>query len=421
MAIFQHKTPLSHLSAPLSPFARELCYGVCRHHVRLVALAQTLMQKRPKQALVEMVILLGLYQLHFLNHPPHAVVHETVSLIKAGKLSWARGLVNGVLREYCRQRESIVEKVQQNPAFIHGHPIWLVQRIQRAWPNHWEAILRANDQHPPMSLRVNAQFAHRDDYLKILETHHILAHKHRHASCGITLDHPCDITQLPGFLDGSCSVQDEAAQLAVSLLDLKPGLSLLDACCAPGGKTTHCLEQEPKLSACIALDLSSTRLQRVADNLKRLKLQAHLIQGDALLPEKWWKGDLFDRILLDAPCSATGVIRRHPDIKCLRTEVDIEAVIELQAKMLQTIWTLLKPGGRLVYATCSIVPAENQYQIEHFITNNSDARLDSSPTPPWALETGNGWQILPGEHNMDGFFYAVIHKKKPDNHAGTFN
>ena len=411
MAIFQHKTPLSHLSAPLSPFARELCYGVCRHHVRLVALAQTLMQKRPKQALIEMVILLGLYQLHFLKHAPHAVVHETVSLIKTGKFSWARGLVNGVLRQYCRQHESIVEKLQQNPAFIHGHPNWLVQRIQHAWPNHCEAILRANDQHPPMSLRVNARHTHRDDYLRTLETHHMPAHKHRHAPCGITLEHPCDIQQLPGFLDGSCSVQDEAAQLAVSLLDLKPGLSLLDACCAPGGKTTHCLEQEPNLSACYALDISFARLQRVADNLKRLKLQAHLIQGDALLPETWWHGDLFDRILLDAPCSATGVIRRHPDIKCLRTEVEIQAVVELQAQMLRTMWTLLKPGGRMVYATCSIMPSENQHQIEQFMTHTPDAHLDPGPTPPWALETGNGWQILPGENNMDGFFYAVIHKK----------
>ena len=232
-----------------------------------------------------------------------------------------------------------------------------------------------------------------------------------YAPNGITLTTPCDVHDLPGFSDGDVSVQDEAAQLAVSLLDLKPGLRVLDACCAPGGKTGHILETQSHLSACVALDIERTRLVRVQDNLNRLNVHATLVQGDGLHPESWWDGKPFDRILLDAPCSATGVIRRHPDIKLLRTESDITAVAEVQRGMLRALWPLLAPGGLMVYATCSIMPEENEQQIAPFIAENPDCQFKPR-TQAWGQTTGHGWQILPGEHNMDGFYYSVLQKQR---------
>ncbi len=224
------------------------------------------------------------------------------------------------------------------------------------------------------------------------------------------LQQPCDVTGLPGFDQGFVAVQDGAAQLAVSLLDLKPGLRLLDACCAPGGKTCHILESQPQLNACVALDVDAQRLQRVQDNLKRLQLTAELKQGDALTPAQWWDGQLFDRILLDAPCSATGVIRRHADIKLLRTKEEINAVVQTQFRLLRALWPLLAAGGRLVYATCSIMSAENEQQIASFAAEYVDCVIEKA-TYPWGRFTGHGYQILPGDHGMDGFFYSVL--KKP--------
>lgn len=412
-AVLQDQTPLSHLmtsAANLSPLTKEICFGVCRHYFRLVAIADKLLSKRPKALDVWASILMGLYQLHYLRIPDYAVVKETVALLQQIKKIWAKGLVNAVLRTFCREQVTLLAGLKDNPAFIYGHPTWFIKRLQNAWPDHWETILEANDIHPPMSLRVNARHTSAKSYLKRLQEEGLEAQLQEYSQQGIILAVPCDVKTLPGFKAGDVSVQDQAAQLAVSLLNLKPGLRVLDACAAPGGKTCHILETEPSLAACVALDIDNQRLARVEDNLSRLNLNATLLKGDGAQPHTWWDGVLFDRILLDAPCSATGVIRRHPDIKLLRTEADIKSVTTLQHELLHALWPLLARGGLLIYATCSIMPEENEQQIQQFVTSQDDCQLLPQKPFPWAHATGHGWQILPGENNMDGFFYSILTK-----------
>ena len=415
--VLQNQTPLLHSmqAVPdLSPLSKELCFGVCRHYERLQALADCWVTKRPKQIDVWLCLLMGLYQLHYLRIPDYAVVKETVGLLTPIKKPWAKGLVNAVLRHYCREQEAALLSLADNTAFLYGHPVWLIKRIQHDWPADWEMILKGNDIHPPMTLRVNARRLTAPDYLLRLQDAGMDGCVLPYASNnGITLTTPCDVHDLPGFFEGDVSVQDEAAQLAATLLDLKPGLRVLDACCAPGGKTGHILERQSDLSACVALDIERTRLVRVQDNLNRLNVNATLVQGDALHPESWWDGKPFDRILLDAPCSATGVIRRHPDIKLLRTEADIATVVQVQHDMLRALWPLLAPGGVMVYATCSIMPEENEQQVARFIAEEPDSQFITGEQP-WGRATGHGWQILPGEHNMDGFFYSIIRKEAVD-------
>ena len=410
--LLQDNTSLSHLmpsTAQLSPLSKEICFGVCRHYFRLAALADKLLSKRPKAIEVWASLLIGLYQLHYLRIPDYAVVKETVALLEQIKKPWAKGLVNAVLRTYCRKQETLLTDLQNNSSFLYGHPEWFIERIKAAWPNDWQAILQANDTHPPMSLRINNNGTSSQEYLTRLQQADIDARPLNYAPFGIVLNEPCDVHDLPGFAAGDVSVQDEAAQLAVTLLALKPGLRVLDACAAPGGKTCHILETEPALSACVALDIDNKRLSRVQENLNRLNLQATLIKGDGLQPQTWWDGLLFDRILLDAPCSATGVIRRHPDIKLLRTTEDITAVTQLQHDLLLALWPLLAPNGIMVYATCSVMPEENEQQIAHFIASQPNCEF-LTQAQPWGHATGHGWQILPGENNMDGFFYSVVKK-----------
>lgn len=412
--LLESNTPLSHLltsAAQLSPLSKEICFGVCRHYFRLETMADSLLKKRPKALEVWVALLIGLYQLHYLRIPDYAVVKETVALLEQIKKPWAKGLVNAVLRTFCREQDTLLLSLQGNEAFIHGHPKWFINRLKIAWPAHWQKILEANDTHPPMSLRVNAKHGSVAAYLARLEAADIEAKPLQYASQGVVLTKPCDVHELPGFTEGDVSVQDEAAQLAVSQLALKPGLRLLDACAAPGGKTCHILETEANLSVCVAVDIDNRRLHRVQENLDRLHLQATLLKGDALKPASWWDGIFYDRILLDAPCSATGVIRRHPDIKYLRTANEITAVTQLQHDLLNQLWPLLAPGGVLVYATCSIMPEENEQQISHFISTHPDCQFKATEQP-WGRATGHGWQILPGDNNMDGFFYSVLMKNQ---------
>lgn len=410
--LLEDKASLSQLmpaSADVSPMTKEICFGFCRHYFRLEAIADSLLDKRPKAIEVWIILLIGIYQLHYMNKPDYAVVKETVAVLEKIKKVWAKGLVNAVLRNFCRQQNELLAKLQHNENFIYGQPQWLLQRLKKDWPDDWQLIAEANDVHPPMTLRVNTRVKSRDDYLNSLKAVGIEAELHAVASEGINLTSPCDVSMLPGFAEGEVSVQDGAAQLAVSLLDLKPGQRVLDACCAPGGKTCHILESQSELKACVALDVDSKRLHRVKENLNRLNLKATLVQGDGLFPEVWWDGHLFDRILLDAPCSATGVIRRHSDIKLLRTDEEIRTVIRIQHDMLRSIWPLLAPGGLLVYATCSILPDENEKQIADFLTAHTDCQQVKS-TLCWGRATGHGHQILPGEQGMDGFFYSVLFK-----------
>ncbi len=412
-ALLLDKSSLSQLmpsAAEVSPMTKEICFGFCRHYYRLQAIANCLVAKKPKEIEVWIALLMGLYQLHYMNQPDYAVVKETVALLEKIKKPWAKGLVNAVLRNFCRQQQELLERLKQDPLFVYGQPQWLLKRLKADWPNHWQAIAQANDAHPPMTLRVNVQKNSREEYLSVLNKAGIEAQAHSVAPEGITLNIPCDVRQLPGFAEGCISVQDGAAQLATSLLSLQPGLRVLDACCAPGGKTCHILETEPHLAACVALDVDAKRLERVKDNLSRLKLDATLLQGDASTPESWWDGQLFDRILLDAPCSATGVIRRHSDIKLLRTPEEITAVSKTQQNLLHALWPLLNKGGLLVYATCSIMTIENEQQVANFIAITPDCKAIRSDWS-WGHPTGNGQQILPGEQGMDGFFYTVLLKQ----------
>jgi len=410
--VVKDKIPLTHLFAStkiLSPFTKDLCFGVCRHYFQLAALADILVKKRPKETEVFVSILMGIYQLHFQNRPDYAVVKETVDVLTALKTIWAKGLVNAVLRNYCRKQPELLNAMEQNEAFQYNHPTWLIHRIKKAWPDDWQAILKANDEHPPMTLRVNARRESVKNYLKRLQNHDIHAEALSHSPEAIKLTTPCSVHLLPGFDDGDLSLQDEAAQLAVALLDLKPGLRVLDACAAPGGKTCHMLEKEPELRELVALDVDSKRLQRIHENLTRLKLHATLLTGDARQKEAWWDGVLFDRILLDAPCSATGVIRRHPDIKLLRTEKDIASIAAVQHELLLSVWPMLSPGGLLVYATCSVMPEENDQQIRRFMTIQKDAILLTKEGQV-GRHTAHGLQILPGQHGMDGFFYSLLRR-----------
>ncbi|KTD03734.1 16S rRNA (cytosine(967)-C(5))-methyltransferase RsmB [Fluoribacter gormanii] len=412
--LLTEKSSLSQLmpaTAEATPMTKEICFGFCRHYFRLQALAECLLQKKPKELEIWVALLIGLYQLHYMQVPDYAVVKETVSLLEKIKKPWAKGLVNAVLRNFCRQQNEILERLSNDPRFIHGQPQWLLERLQADWPDDWQAIAQANDMHPPMTLRVNVQKNSVAEYLQILNQEGIAAEPHPIAAAGITLTKPCDVRQLPGFAEGRVSVQDGAAQLAASLLSLKPGLRLLDACCAPGGKTCHILEKEPNLSACIALDVDRKRLKRVQENLDRLNLHANLVEGDALNPATWWDGQLFDRILLDAPCSATGVIRRHSDIKLLRNNEEIVTITKIQHNMLNCLWPLLAKGGLLVYATCSVMSAENEQQIANFVATHPDCTIIKE-SRTWGHATGHGQQILPGEQGMDGFFYAVLFKDK---------
>ena len=410
--LLANKSPLTYLfqaTPELTPFCQELCFGVCRYYVQLETIADQLLTKRPKDIEVWLCVLLGLYQLHYLKTPDYAVVKETVALLDKIKKAWAKSLVNAVLRNFCRKQETLLAVISQSPSFTFNHPAWFIKRLQTDWPDDWKSILQANDRHPPMNLRVNQKKIKPSAYLQQLADAGIQAAANPYTPEGIELNHPCPVFDLPSFADGYLSVQDAAAQLAVRLLDLKPGLRVLDACCAPGGKTGHILESQPCLDTLTALDVDSKRIQRVQENLNRLQLSANLIVEDALQPETWWDGVQFDRILLDAPCSALGIIRRHPDIKLLRTESELSKAAKIQRDLLHTLWPLLAPNGIMVYATCSIMKEENEEQMALFASTAMDCRVDTQKQA-WGRSNGLGWQILPGDANMDGFFYCVLKK-----------
>ncbi|MDA0135540.1 16S rRNA (cytosine(967)-C(5))-methyltransferase RsmB [Vibrio harveyi] len=385
---------------------QEICYGALRYLPRLEMIANQLMDKplKGKQRVFHHLILVGIYQLSFMRIPAHAAVGETVEGTKELKGPRLRGLINAVLRNYQRNQEELDQMAVSNNAGKYGHPSWLLKLLQEAYPQQWESIVEANNQKAPMWLRVNHQHHTRDEYLALLKNENIDSTPHTQAMEALKLAAPCDVMKLPGFEKGWVSVQDAAAQLSINYLEPKDGELILDCCAAPGGKTAHILERTSG-SEVVAIDCDDTRLKRVHENLKRLNLQAKVVCGDARNPQEWWQGEQFDRILLDAPCSATGVIRRHPDIKWLRRADDIAALADLQSEIFDAMWAQLKPGGTMVYATCSITPQENVEQVKAFLARTADAQLvDSDPKQP-------GRQILPGEEDMDGFYYAVLTKK----------
>jgi 16S rRNA (cytosine967-C5)-methyltransferase len=395
-------------SAKDRAFIQALCYGVCRQFHRLDFILSQLLDKPLKDIDVKALALVGLYQLKFMRVKPHAAVSETV--LAARKKPWAKSLINAVLRTYLREQDGLEHKADKSPIAALSHPDWLIKQVEHDWPEQASKILLENNQQPPMVLRVNLSKISRESYLQLLTEQDIAAQTVSFCPSAIILDKPVPVDLLPGFADGSVSVQDTAAQLAAGLLDVQAGHRVLDVCAAPGGKTAHILESQPQLKELVAVDIDESRMQRVSENLQRLNLQAKLVVGDGANPQSWWDGKPFDRILLDAPCSALGVIRRHPDIKLLRRAEDIEQLQALQKTILQAVWPLLAPGGLLVYATCSILKQENEQQVQAFLAEHSDA-VELSIDADWGTVGACGRQILTGESAMDGFYYARISKQ----------
>lgn len=387
---------------------QQLCYGVLRIQPTLSFISQQLLKKpfKSKDADIGALLLCGLYQLRDMRTPAHAAISETVNAAKSLGKNWATGLLNACLRNYQRQQPQLEEKLQQAASARDAHPEWLLNQYQQDWPENWQQVVQANNQQPPMMLRVNQQQTTVSSYLQKLNDHDIAAEALPQCQHGVLLTKACDVSLLPGFDNGMVSVQDGAAQLVTDILDIKPGQRILDACAAPGGKSCHILETEPS-NALIALDISAERLKQIEQNTTRLKLPAQLIAADAADTNNWWDGELFDRILIDAPCSGSGVIRRHPDIKLLRRPEDIYTLAVTQQALLDKLWPLLKADGLMVYTTCSAFKQENEQQIDGFLQRHPDAeevRLSQAP----ATARPFGYQRLPGDDVMDGFYYACL-------------
>mgnify|MGYP005851529393 CR=1 FL=1 len=393
---------------------QELCYGSLRWQPRLEAYLGQLVTKplKAKDADIQALLLLGLYQLTDTRIPDHAAIGATVEAAKTLKKPWASGLINGVLRRFQREHETLDTQLVLNPEFVTAHPQWLIERLKSAWPEAFERIIEGNNSHPPLTLRLNLERASRADYIAQLGELGIMARPTPFSPQGLILEEATDLQALPLFAEGGVSVQDEAAQLSAGLLELAPGQRVLDACSAPGGKTGHILETQPNLAQLVALDLEERRLKRVRENLARLGVEAQVVCGDAGQPDSWWNGQPFDRILLDAPCSATGIIRRQPDIKLLRGPADIAKLVRLQARLLDALWPLLAPGGKLLYASCSIMPEENSQQVQAFLARHPDA-VEEPITADWGQAQNCGRQLLPNKQGHDGFYYARLRKVGP--------
>ncbi len=398
--------PAAMLAARDLAFARELAFGVCRWYYALREQLAARLQKplRARDRDVEIILLLGLYQLRVLGTGAHAAVNESVALVPARKQGWARGLVNAVLRAAARE-----PRVDAGlPDVAASYPSWMLARIRADWPAAAARILQAGNARAPMTLRVDTARWERAQALAALADAGIEARAHPRVASAIELAESRDPTDLPGFADGRLSVQDAAAQLAAELLDCAPGTHVLDACAAPGGKTLHLLARHPGIEL-DALDLSASRLERVAENLARAGASARLLEGDAATPASWHDGRPYSAILADLPCSASGVIRRHPDIKLLRRESDLAVLGELQTRIVAALWPLLAPGGRLLYATCSIFRDENDRRVETLLATLPGA-VEIGLAEDWGEPCAHGRQILPGSDAMDGFYYALLEK-----------
>jgi 16S rRNA (cytosine967-C5)-methyltransferase len=411
------KDALAAADPKLAPSVRSLSYGAVRGYYRHEAILGRLLSVpvRSLDFLVRALLSVAFYELEDERTPDYAVVDAAVRTAKATDASRASGLINAVLRRYLRERESVDAEIARNPATRHASPVWLADRLRADWPVRWTQLLAAGDAQAPMWLRVNSQRSTSDAYLETLRLAGIGARADARVPQALVLDAPCDVRDLPGFAEGLVSVQDLGAQCVAFPLGLAPGQRVLDACAAPGGKTALIAERESQLTKLVAVDIDPQRLTRLRENLTRGKLRAELVNGDASRPEGWWDGIPFDRILLDAPCSALGVIRRHPDIRLRKSPSDIDKLPLLQARLLSSAWSMLAPGGRLVYATCTLTRSENRDLIAAFLGNTREALpLPSEAWEGWPnLGEGDefGRQILPGEAGADGFYYAALTKR----------
>lgn len=387
---------------------RDLCFGVCRHLRPLNQWLNNQLDKplKPKAQAVRLAVLCGLYELWFTERPAHAVVNAYPELCRQLKAGWASGLINALLRKADGLDPAQVF-ADYDPAVRYSLPGWLWRSFQQDWPEQADDLARAALAPPPFTLRVNRRQHSRDQALAELGDG---ARPGDLSPWSLYLSPPRPVSQLPGFDSGGYSVQDEAAQLPVEHLAAPDGGRVLDACAAPGGKTGQILEAFPGARV-TALDLSARRLDRVRDALRRIGAEAELVQGDAAEPAAWWDGEPFDAILLDAPCSASGILRRQPDVKWHRRRTDLPPLVDLQARMLDALWPLLRPGGRLVYATCSVLRDENDRQIADFLARTGDAE-DRTERTSDAAPVAAGWQLLTRDNGPDGFYLACLHKRK---------
>ncbi len=389
--------------------ARRLALALMRDWPAADGLVRHLLRRKParRDRLIHFILALALVELRQAREPAHAIVHVAVEVAGLAGLTRLRGLANAVLRAYLRRQDELKTFGQDDPVQEYGYPAWLIERIRLDWPDQWRAILIAGNQAPPLWLRVNRRYWSLDAARRALTEAGLESDPAPALPDALMLRRRVAIADLPGFAKGGLSVQDGAAQATVEYLRLQPGLRMLDACAAPGGKSAHALERcDLELTA---VDIDARRLARVASTLDRIGLSARLVQGDAADPSGWWDGHAFDRILVDAPCSASGVIRRHPDIRWLRRARDLDPLTDLQARLLGALWPLLKPGGILVYATCSILREENERQISSFLEQHADARA----LPPVRLpgqRQSVGCQILPAEAGLDGFYHVAIER-----------
>ncbi len=392
-----------------------LVYGALRWYSRMDGLLSAFLE-RPvprKQRVLHALMICGLYEQHYLSTPEHAVISETVSAARKLRQPRAAGMVNAILRRSQREGKAVLETLDKQPALRHAHPVWLLDCLQADWPTGWEKILVANNCQAPFWLRVNLQRGSREEYLSALKSEcDRQAEIVESVPSALLLEKAMDVERLPGFESGRVSVQDGAAQLAGHCLDVQPWQRVLDACAAPGNKTAHLLELADGRLELLALDSSGRRLERLQKNVQRAGYHANMLEADASDPGGWWDGKPFDRILLDAPCSATGVIRRHPDIKWLRRSEDIAELARLQARMIRALWPLLATGGRLLYCTCSVLKQENEEIVSAFLAETGDAEeVPLGLLEDVATRMTYGYQILPGDSAMDGFYYVALTKR----------
>ncbi len=404
--------------------ANEIVNGVLRWRWQLEFFTAQLLAKKlkAKDQDVQLILLMALYELTECRTPDYAVINESVELVRKSGKQWAGSLVNAILRRYTREKEALADAIKTDDARF-SHPQWILEKIKKDWPEQWQQLIEANNQRPAFWLRVNKRQSDVPQYKKLLDENEIESEVTDLSDQALKLVQGMDVRLLPGFADGAVSVQDVGAQLSANLLNVLEGARVLDLCAAPGGKTTHILERYTTIKKLIAVEFDEKRMQRVKENLQRLKLsekesgqtnndqtKVELIVADARDYKQWWDGECFDRILIDAPCSASGVIRRHPDIKSLRRESDIQTLVDLQAEILAVAWQMLAPEGELLYVTCSVFKDENQQQIKKFIAQAQDVReivIDAD----WGVACEHGRQLFPGEQAADGFYFCRLKKR----------